>query len=228
MKITAAQKKTIRMTVDICIAVFLLLLMSYQATGEKIHEWIGLGMAAMILIHQLLNLGWYKALVTGKGRRTSFRIAVTVTDLLLLLSLVLTAFSGMSMSVYAVPFLYGMASQMIVRRMHLAVSHWCLILAAIHFGFHVPAIENRYFKGEKARNVFAVSFTCAAGIGSYVFLKNRILSYIFFIAAFAVFELGKPRFLVFLEYALIFVLWSFIGYIIAQMLSVQGKKDSVL
>ncbi|MDO5138530.1 MAG: hypothetical protein Q4D71_08765, partial [Oscillospiraceae bacterium] len=77
-------KKNIRLAVDICIAVFLLLLMSYQATGEKIHEWIGIGMTLSVILHQILNLSWYRALLSGKGKWTSYRKIVTATDILLL------------------------------------------------------------------------------------------------------------------------------------------------
>ena len=210
-------KKNIRLAVDICIAVFLLLLMSYQATGEKIHEWIGIGMTLSVILHQILNLSWYRALLSGKGKWTSYRKIVTATDILLLISTVLTAFSGMSMSVYAVPFLYGMTKLTLGRRMHLALSHWCFILAGIHLGLHLPAMETRYIKDEKTQRVASTVFTCFAGIGIYLFLRSRILSYIFLTAAFAYFEPGKPKAMVFIEYICIFVLWSFIGYMFSMI-----------
>ena len=44
------------------------------------------------------------------------------------LAFAVTAFCGMSMSGYAVPFLYGMAPVSFVRRMHLSMSHWAFVL----------------------------------------------------------------------------------------------------
>ena len=211
----AKNKKNLRLAVDICIAVFLLLLMSYQATGEKIHEWIGLGMIVSVSLHQILNLNWYKALVSGKGKWTAFRKAVTVTDFLLLISTALTAYSGAAMSAYAVPFLYGIGKLATVRRLHLVFSNWCFILAGIHFGLHLPSLEARFIKNERVQSIAATVFTGIAGIGVYMFIKNRILSYIFFIATFAYFEPGKPKPLIFIEYAFVYALWSFVGYMLA-------------
>ena len=36
------RKKTIRKSVDVCMAGLFLFLMAYQVTGEALHEWIGL------------------------------------------------------------------------------------------------------------------------------------------------------------------------------------------
>lgn len=212
------------MTVDILLTVFLLLLMSYQATGEKIHEWVGIGMSVTFVLHQMLNLSWYKALLSGKGKWTAYRMVITVTDLLLLVSMILTAFSGMSMSAYAVPFLYGMAKLTLVRRMHLAFSHWTFVLAGFHLGLHLPGISSRYLKDERAEKSFAVIFVCLAALGLVQFIRSGILSYMFFIAAFAFFEPGKPAALVFLEYFFMFILWSFAGYTVTAKLTSKNRK----
>lgn len=212
------------MAVDILLTVFLLMLMSYQATGEKIHEWVGIGMSLLFVVHQALNLPWYKALLTGKGKWTAYRTVTTVTDLLLLVSMVLTAFSGMSMSAYAVPFLYGMAKLTLVRRMHLAFSHWTFVLAGFHLGLHMPAISARYLKDSKAEKTFATVFTCLAALGVVQFIRSGILSYMFFIAAFAFFEPGKPMILVFIEYFLMFAAWAFAGYIICTKLTSKNRS----
>jgi len=40
--------------------------MAYQVTGEVLHEWIGMGMTALVIIHQILNRKWYGAIFKGK------------------------------------------------------------------------------------------------------------------------------------------------------------------
>ncbi len=99
--------KMIKRIVDAAMTVLLLFLMAYQVTGEALHEWIGMGMTALVIIHQILNRKWYGALF--KGKYNSYRVLTAFLNILLLLSFALTAFCGMSMSGYAVPFLYGMA-----------------------------------------------------------------------------------------------------------------------
>ena len=112
--------------VDAAMTVLLMCLMAYQVTGESAHEWIGMGMTLTVIVHQILNRKWYGALF--KGKYNPYRIVSTALNILLLFSIALTAFCGMSMSGYAVPFLYGIAPVSFVRRMHLSMSHWSFVL----------------------------------------------------------------------------------------------------
>ena len=47
--------------VDAAMTVLLLCLMAYQVTGEMAHEWTGVSMAVLVIIHQILNRKWYGA-----------------------------------------------------------------------------------------------------------------------------------------------------------------------
>ena len=122
----------IKRIVDAAMTLLLLLLMAYQVTGERAHEWIGMGMAVLVIVHQILNRKWYGTLF--KGKYNPYRSITTVLNILLMASFALTAFCGMSMSGYAVPFLYGMAPVSFVRRMHLSMSHWAFVLMGLHLG----------------------------------------------------------------------------------------------
>ena len=82
----------IRRIVDAAMSVLLLLLMAYQVTGEALHEWIGMGMTVLVIVHQILNRRWYGALL--KGKYNAYRVLTTVINILLLLSFALTAFVG--------------------------------------------------------------------------------------------------------------------------------------
>ena len=120
----------IRRAVDAAMTVLLLLLMAYQVTGEAAHEWIGMGMTLLVIVHQILNRRWYGALF--KGKYNLYRTVTTILNILLVLCFALTAFCGMSMSGHAVPFLYGMAPVSFVRRMHLSMSHCDFVLMGLH------------------------------------------------------------------------------------------------
>ena len=39
---------------DAAMTVLLLLLMAYQVTGEMAHEWVGMSMTVLVIIHQIL------------------------------------------------------------------------------------------------------------------------------------------------------------------------------
>ena len=57
---------TVKRIVDAAMTILLLLLMAYQVTGEAAHEWIGMAMTVLVIIHQILNRRWYAALFRGK------------------------------------------------------------------------------------------------------------------------------------------------------------------
>ena len=58
--------RIVKKTADVCMTVLLLCLMAYQVTGETLHEWFGIGMTALLIVHHILNIRWYSALFKGK------------------------------------------------------------------------------------------------------------------------------------------------------------------
>ena len=120
------KSNTARRIIDAAMTVVLLFLMAYQVMGEMAHEWTGISMTILVIVHQILNRKWYGTLF--KGKYNPYRILTTVLSILLVLCFAMTAFCGMSMSGYAVPFMYGLAPVSFVRRMHLSMSHWAFVL----------------------------------------------------------------------------------------------------
>ena len=199
----------VKRIVDVCMSVLLICLMAYQVTGEQAHEWVGIGMTALVIIHQILNRKWYGALFRGKYN--AYRTLTTAVNLLLLVSFGLTAFCGMSMSGHAVPFLYGMAKVSFARRMHLSISHWAFVLMGLHIGLHIPAVSARTKHTERKKNVLSVVFCCAAGIGLFFFLRNGMPDYMLFKVPFAFLDYDKPGAMVFSENILMLIFWAFLG-----------------
>ena len=210
------RRSEIKRIIDIAMTVLLLCLMTYQVTGEMAHEWIGMGMTVLIIIHQFLNRKWYGALFKGKYR--PYRILSTTLNILLLLSFLLTAFCGMSMSGYAVPFLYGMAPVSFVRRTHLSMSHWSFVLMGMHLGMHIPMMTAGLKWKGRTKTILAGLFTCIGGIGLYLFLRNGMPDYLFFRVPFAFLDYEKAGWLVFLENLLMLSFWAYIGKQAAQLL----------
>lgn len=62
----AKTNSIIKRIVDVVMSVLLLFLMAYQVTGEALHEWIGIGMTALVILHQILNRKWYSVFFKGK------------------------------------------------------------------------------------------------------------------------------------------------------------------
>ena len=215
----------VRHVIDIAMTVLLLCLMAYQVTGEQAHEWLGMAMTALVVVHQILNRKWYGVLFKGKYR--AFRVLQTVITLLLLLSFALTAFCGMSMSSYAVPFLYGMAEVSFVRRMHLSLSHWAFVLMGLHLGIHIPVLAAGWKLSEKKQKRLAAVFCCAAIIGLVLFLRSGMADYLFFRVAFAFLDYEKPAAAVLLENLLMLLFWAFTGERLARLAGKKRDRDSI-
>ena len=218
-------KKVVKHAVDAAMTLALLCLMAYQVTGEALHEWIGVGMTALLIAHHILNVRWYGALF--KGKYNAYRILSTVTNTLLLISIALTAFCGMSMSNHAVPFLSGMADMVFARTTHLALSFWSFLLTGFHLGLHLPAITAKIKPKKAVKIICTAAFTALAGVGLWLFIKNGISDYLFFRTHFAFLDYSKPAALVFLENFAIEFFFAFFGANVVRLIrSLNRKKKS--
>jgi len=204
--------------------VLLLLLMAYQVTGGAAHEWMGLAMAVLVIIHQILNLQWYRSLL--KGKYPAARVAMNLTDIFLIIAFILTVYCGMSMSGYAVPFLHGMAKISFVRRTHLSVSYWLFVLMGIHLGLHMRVMFIKSQYSGKKQTAVSICFAVIAAIGFWVFLKNNIPGYLFFRMAFGILDYEKAAGFVLLDNVLMLLFWVFAGWQIMILLqrSVNQEK----
>ena len=89
-------KMKIKMGIDFLMTVLLFLLMSYQITGQELHEWFGTGMLVLFLLHNILNIRWYGSLF--KGKYTLLRTMQTLINISILISMLCLGFSGIVLS----------------------------------------------------------------------------------------------------------------------------------
>ena len=219
------RSKHFKHIVDILLGIGLLLLMSYQVTGEAGHEWTGIVMTVLMILHQILNRKWYAALF--KGKYTPLRAVQTLANAALVICFVLTALCGINMSVHAVPFLSEFMRASLGRRLHLTLSHWCFVLMGLHLGLHIPAM----LKGIKSSNVRRIGFGAsilAAGAGLWLFLKNSYPDYLFYRVPFAFIDYDKAVPLVLLEALLIAFFWVFIGAQLPKLLNRRADTNRKL
>ena len=216
------RKNNLKKAVDVCMTVLLLCLMAYQVTGETLHEWGGMAMTVLLIVHHILNFWWYKSLFRGKYN--PYRTVTVVVNTLLLVSIALTALCGMAMSAHAVPFLYGMLPVSFARRFHLAMSFWSLIFMGLHLGLHIPAMTAGLKWRGKAKTAVSAVFAVIAGVGFWLFIKNGIPDYILFRTHFAFFDYDKSAVIVFLENLAILVSFAFLGASCATITKARKSK----
>lgn len=205
----------VKRIVDVALTVTLLLLMAFQVTEQLAHEWLGITMFVLTIIHQILNRKYYAAIF--KGKYHPLRIFQLIVNILLLLSFVCTALSGMMMSRFATPFMNGILPSTIVRQGHLALSHWSFVLMGLHLGMHFGIIASKL----KNRTVKIVAGAVMGGVsvyGFYLFFKSDILKYMLLQNPFAFLDYSKAWWLVLLENLSMLLAWAFAAYLLSLCL----------
>ena len=91
------------------------------------------------------------------------------------------------------------------------MSHWAFVLMGLHLGMHIPAMTAGMKLTGRTKTILACIFTCFAGIGLWLFLRNGMPNYLFFRVPFAFLDYEKAEWLVFLENLLMLFFWTFIG-----------------
>lgn len=183
-------KKLPRIIVDAGMIIAFLIQFSSQITGRTVHEYSGMTLVALAIIHIIFNRKWLASL--GRGKYTAARTFRTALNLSLLACFLITGISGMLMSTAAVPFLYQQDQIAVIRLLHLAFSHWTLLLAGIHMGMHMQAL----FSHGKNRILFTV-LACMSVYGIYEIFASQVFSYMFFQVEFAFLDYEAPALLVF-------------------------------
>ncbi|MBR3644873.1 MAG: DUF4405 domain-containing protein, partial [Lachnospiraceae bacterium] len=133
----------VKRIIDILMTVLLFFLMAYQVTGDILHEWIGIAMTIMVILHNYVNKGWY--INIAKGTYSKSRLLIVLIDVLLLLSFFMSAFTGMAMSGHAVPFMFGVIPIFIARQLHLTMSYWAFVLMGVHIGIHMESVLTKVY-----------------------------------------------------------------------------------
>lgn len=226
-------KMRVKIFIDFLMTVFLLMLMAYQITGEKLHEWLGTGMVVLFLTHNFLNIRWYGSLL--KGKYNLLRILRTVINFSVLAAMLTLAYSGIVMSRHvfsALPIHGGMAT---ARVLHLAGSYWGFVLMSVHIGLHwsmVISIFRKFSGGKKSVVLLWILRLMAVLIavyGAVCFYQADILSYMFLKVEFAFLDYEKTASLIFMEYMAMMGLWVFIAYYMSKAmgrLSTLRSHDS--
>ena len=164
---------------DLALTAVLLLLMGYSLIGEALHEWLGVAMLALLVLHHLWNRGWYRGL--GKGRRSAYRVAQTVLTGLLLVSCLGTLLSGLCLSRYVLDGIPLRGGEDLARSMHLPCAFWSLLLMGLHLGLHWGAVMGlgRRLTGRRpSSRVRATLLRClaaaVAGYGLWAFFRRGL------------------------------------------------------
>lgn len=225
-------KQILKIVIDAVMAILLPFLMAQALVGETAHEWMGIGMTLLFIMHHILNRKWYGSLF--KGRYTFMRAFSMATNILLLVGICVLAVSGILMSTHAVPALSVNKGMAAWRILHLLASHWGLVLMSVHAGLHGSMVFGMMRKPTKTEMRCTVRMVTLriltvgiAGYGLYSLIHRQFFEYLFLKSQFVFFDFSEPlaRFLA--DEAAGIFFFACVGYYAAKGIRQIRKESSM-
>lgn len=222
-------KMMMKIMADIGMTVLLLLLMTYELIGQAVHEWLGVGMFALLVLHHVLNKAWGQNVLTG--RYSAIRILQTVLVIGVLSAMIGSMISGVILSRHVFSFLPIRGGRSFARSLHMVCAYGGFVLMSLHLGFHWVVVMGIIKKRRKKQSANVKWFWRAAaimiaGYGIFAFVKRDIGSYMFLKNQFVFFDFEEPLILFLLDYVSIMGLFVFISHYLATGLRWKQQKKA--
>lgn len=219
-------KMILKLAVDIGMTAALLLLMAYELVGQAAHEWIGIGMFVLFVIHHILNGSWIRNLL----RRRYNPVSIMQTGLVLLILCAMAGLmvSGIILSRHALSFLPIKGGRSFARNLHMLSAYWGFVLMSVHLGFHwsmMMGMAKKFFPKPSAvwKWVLRILALVIAGYGVYAFIRRDIGIYMLLRSHFVFFDYEEPLVFFYLDYIAVMGLFIWIGNYVCVGLRMIGK-----
>lgn len=211
--------KRVKMLVDIAMAVVFIMLMCNQITGIFAHEILGISVIVLFIIHQILNINYYKNIL--KGKYNKLRIAYLIIDILLSIIMLVMILSATFISRYTLKFL-NLSNDSLGRELHILSAYSIYMLIGLHIGLHY----NSMFKLKKENKIVLNIFMCLFAIvfGIQGFIKKEFINKLTLQNLYPIYS--EQNFLMILiDYIGILIMFIMIGYGIYNLLKLKGRSD---
>lgn len=218
----------LKLAVDIAMIVSMPVLMAYELAGAALHEYLGIAVFFLFIVHHILNFGWIKSV--AKGRYTPVRAVNLAVNFLLLIVMLLLPLSGVMMSKHIAVFLNIGAAGNLARTLHLPVSYWGFLLMSFHMGLHWNAVSGAIKKKKRiaARSCRVLPHLAAVAVmvyGGYAFLSRGIADYLFLKTRFAFYDFSEPLTAFLQDYFAVMATAAGIGYYFMLLLGKISHKN---
>lgn len=159
-----------RKKLDVLMVILMIVVMSYQATGNLFHEAAGVILLVLFVVHNILNRKWYQNI--PKGKYSGFRNMMLIINILTLICMLAAMGTGIYLSQSVFASLLGMREAYLIRPWHVAAGAWGIILVSFHGGMHIR------IPGEK-KVLYGIGGILSAVSGIWAFfaldMPNRLI-----------------------------------------------------
>ena len=220
--------KKFRIILDLVMTFLFVILMGYYVTDNKVHEILGTITFVLFIIHNILNIKWYKGIFKGKH---SFQKVFHITiNLLLFIAMVGMMVSGIMISADVFAFL-DIPTTMFARRLHMISTSWGFVLMAIHVGLHITGLMNKLnakMKNSTFEYVYYFILILLSGFGIYSFINLRLWEDMFLLTDFKFFDYKQSPILFYFKLLSVLILIALVIYMIfSAMRKVKNKNIKV-
>ena len=219
--------KKFTIILDIIMTALFIILMGYYITGNAVHEILGTITFVLFIIHNILNIKWYKSIF--KGKHSFQRTFHIVINLLLFIAMIGMMISGIMISSDVFDFL-NIKTTMFGRKLHMISTSWGYVLMSIHIGLHITGVMNKLntkMKNNTFQYVYYFVLLLLIGFGIYSFISFRLLEEMFLLVDFKFFDYEQSTILFYLKYIAILIAISLVIYIILKLIKIiKNKKEN--
>ena len=216
--------KKFRIILDIVMTCLFIILMGYYATENNVHEILGVITFVLFILHNILNIKWYKSIFKGKHNcQRTFHIII---NLLLFVAMIGMTVSGIMISSDVFAFL-NIPTNMFGRMLHMVSTSWGFILMSIHVGLHITGMMNKLnakMKNNTFEYVYYFILVILVGFGIYSFIDLNIGEDMFLVNHFKFFDYDQSPIIFYLKCFSILIAIALIIYMIFSLIRKRKNK----
>jgi hypothetical protein len=240
-------KTKVKILVGWLMFILLMVQMGRHLWGNTAHEWTGAGTFVLFILHQVLNLDWYRRVF--KGRYSPLRILGLIVNALVLTAMTGMIISGIILSQQVFAFLPIKGGTAFARLLHMVATYWGFVIIGLHLGLHWQIIVELHWKkvlgavlgnisgmvpdirrtpGKTPRPAAVRSFLLnitgmvIAVYGLYAFLDRGLLTYMFLQNQFVFLDSGESRIFFYLDHLAMTGLFVWAAHNAAKFLRTGG------
>ncbi|PKO13775.1 MAG: hypothetical protein CVU39_17265 [Chloroflexi bacterium HGW-Chloroflexi-10] len=133
-----SNKTLLNLTIDVLFLVAFLVVIDANATGIAIHEWLGMGIVGVILIHVLLHWDWVVKVTKRFFTRLRAEPRINyLLDMAIMIGFVTIIFSGLMISESVLPAIGLQGSrEAIWKFLHYQATDITILLVGAHLALH--------------------------------------------------------------------------------------------
>lgn len=222
------RKFILKIIIDVCMTVCLLLLMPYSLLGETLHEWLGIVMFVLFVTHHVLNRKWMAAVT--KGKYTPFRIVQTLIVFVMLVLMLGSMVSVVLLSNHIFRAVRIAGISMAARQVHMFCAYFGMVVMSVHLGLHWNMVVNmtgKLFLYPSAKRTWIARAIAIllAGYGVYAGHKRQIGAYLLMKMHFVFYDYTENVLFFVFDYMAVMAFIVFITYYVSKFLRKRGKRN---